>query len=87
MFEYRLKVTGMMCEHCENHVNEAIKHNFKVKRINSDRKADETVFTTDERVDEEKLKDVIKEVGYSLEKVDCAEAEEKKSFFGRVFKK
>ena len=86
MFEYRLEVQGMMCEMCESHVSNAIKNNFDVKKVTSDRKKDETIILSKEKLDEAKLLEVIKEAGYECKNIQMNEVQEK-GFFAGLFKK
>lgn len=66
MTKTTLKIDGMMCGHCEAHVNDAIRNNFSVKKVQSSHSAGETVIVSDAPLDEEKLKSVIAETGYTL---------------------
>ena len=61
-----VNVTGMMCGHCEAHVNKAVKEAFGVEDVVSSHEKGTTVFTAPEKVDEEKLREVIKEAGYEV---------------------
>ncbi len=64
MITTKIVVEGMMCDNCEKHVNEAVKKNFKVKSVKSDRANNETVIESKEPLDAEKLAAVIEEEGY-----------------------
>ncbi|MCF0135601.1 MAG: heavy-metal-associated domain-containing protein [Lachnospiraceae bacterium] len=57
-------VEGMMCMHCEKHVNEAVKKAFAVTDVASSHLAGQTVITSEEALDAEKLMAVIREAGY-----------------------
>lgn len=61
-----LHINGMMCGMCENHINDAIRKNFTVKKVKSSKRKNQTVIVADEILDEEKIKQVIKETGYEL---------------------
>ena len=37
MTKITLKIDGMMCGMCESHVNDVIRKNFNVKKVNSSR--------------------------------------------------
>ena len=53
-----LKIDGMMCGMCEAHVNDAIRNAFAVKG--------ETEIISAEPLDAEKLAEVVKNTGYTL---------------------
>ena len=61
-----VNVTGMMCGHCEAHVNEAIKKAFGVEEVVSSHESNTTVFTAPEKVDEDKIRQTIKDAGYEV---------------------
>ena len=77
-----LKINGMMCKHCEAHVNEAIKESFKVKKVEASHVDKEAVILSEDILDKEKLKAVIKETGYELIEI-AEEPVKKKGFFGK----
>ena len=52
---------------CEAHVNDAIRENFNVKKVNSSHTKNQTEIISEEPLDEAKLKDVIAETGYELQ--------------------
>ena len=63
-------IEGMMCGHCEAHVNEAIKKNFpNVKEVMSSHENNETVIMSEGAVDEAKLAEVIAGAGYEFKGV------------------
>ena len=66
MIKVTVNVTGMMCPHCEAHVNESIKKAFGAEDIVSSHEEGTTVFTVAEKVDEEKVRATIKEAGYEV---------------------
>ena len=51
---------------CESHINDAIRKNFTVKKVKSSKRKNQTVIVADEILDEEKIRQVIKETGYEL---------------------
>ena len=59
-----VKVDGMMCSMCEAHINDAIRHNFNVKKVKSNRKKKETVIESEAPLDPEKIRDTIEKTGY-----------------------
>lgn len=64
-----LEIEGMMCPMCESHVNDAIRNNFKVKEVKSSHKTGLTQITSDEPLDEEELRKVIKSTGYGIKSI------------------
>ena len=84
MIKTTLKIDGMMCGMCESHINTAIRNNFKVKKVNSSHSAGETEIISDEPLDEDRIKSVIGETGYTLKGISSEEYEKKKfTLFGR----
>ena len=66
MVKVTVNVKGMMCGHCEAHVNKAVKEAFGVEEVVSSHEKGTTVFTAPAKVDEEKLRQVITEAGYEV---------------------
>lgn len=66
MIKVTVNVTGMMCGHCEAHVNKAVEAAFGVQNVISSHEAGTTVFTAPEKVDEAKLRQVITDAGYEV---------------------
>lgn len=84
MIKYILKIDGMMCAHCEAHMNDAIRNNFTIKEVKASAKNNECVIISQE-LDEEKLRYVVDETGYRLTNIS-KEPYEKRGLFS-VFKK
>ena len=59
-----VKVDGMMCSMCEAHINDAIRRNFNVKKVKSNRKRKETVIESECALDQDLLKKTIEDTGY-----------------------
>jgi copper chaperone CopZ len=79
-----LNIDGMMCGMCEAHVNDAIRREFNVKKVNSSHADKKTEIISQDELDQEKLKKVIDATGYTLLGVE-SEPYEKKGFslFGK----
>ena len=75
-----LQIDGMMCGHCEAHVNDTIRQAFPVKKVESSHTKKETVILSEEPLDEEKLRAVIAQTGYTLGEIRT-EPYEKKGMF------
>ena len=61
-----LTIDGMMCPMCESHINDAIRNNFSVKSVKSSHKTGLVQIVSEEEIDEEKIRSVIKDTGYTL---------------------
>lgn len=84
MIKTILKIEGMMCAHCEAHMNEAIKEKFDVVKVASSSKNGETVIESKEELDAEKIKEVVAEAGYTFVGITTEVAEEKSSIFQKI---
>ena len=80
MIRTTLQIDGMMCGHCEAHVNDTIRQAFPVKKVESSHTKKETVILSEEPLDEEKLRAVIAQTGYTLGEIGT-EPYEKKGLF------
>ncbi len=79
MIKITLDVEGMACGMCEAHINDAIRQNFRVKKVISSRSKKTTEIIADEAPDEGRLRSVIGGLGYTVTAVQ-AEPYEKKKF-------
>ena len=79
--EITVDVDGMQCGMCENHVNEAVRGAFPVKKVSSSHSKKQTVIITEQDIDEQELKAVIDGTGYESGAVK-KEPYEKKGLFG-----
>ena len=77
-----LTIEGMQCGMCESHVNEAIRNSFAVKKVTSSHTKNRTEILSEQPLDEQKLRDVIGQTGYTLTNV-TSEPYEKKGLFHR----
>ena len=66
MVKITVNVEGMMCPHCEAHVNEAVKTAFGAEDVVSSHENKTTVFTSPKAVNEAKIREVIKNAGYEV---------------------
>ena len=77
-------IDGMMCGMCEAHMNDAIRKEFKVKKVVSSHTKNEKVMLSDKPIDLERLKAVVTEMGYELKAVKSEEYKKKGFlFFGK----
>ena len=68
-------IDGMACGMCEAHINDTIRKNFTVKSVKG-----EAEITSEEPIDEQKLREAVKETGYTVTSV-TSEAFTKKHFW------
>lgn len=80
MWKVTVKVDGMMCGMCESHVNDAVRRAFQVKKVTSSHSKGETVIITEEKLEENKVREIIDGTGYQAVSV-TQEPYEKKGFF------
>ncbi len=76
-----IEVDGMMCNMCENHVNEAVRNNFNVKKVTSSHKKGVTEILTEDSIEKDSLTKVISDLGYTVGDVE-EEDYKKKGLFG-----
>ena len=74
-----LHVEGMMCAMCENHMNEAIRKAFPVRKVTSSHTKNETEILSEAPLDEELIRKTVAETGYTLKGI-TSESCEKKGF-------
>lgn len=84
MTKYTLKIEGMMCGHCEAHMNDTIRNNFKVEKVTSSHTDKECVIIAED-LDEEKLKKAVADTGYELVSIS-SEPYKKKGLFSKFMK-
>ena len=80
MIRTTLQIDGMMCGHCEAHVNDTIRQAFPVKKVESSHTKKAPVILSEEPLDEEKLRAVLAQTGYTLGEIRT-EPYEKKGLF------
>jgi copper chaperone CopZ len=66
MVKFVLTVEGMMCGMCESHINDAVRAAFPVKKVTSSRTKGQTVILTEQDIDEDTLRKVIDNTGYTV---------------------
>ena len=64
-----INVSGMMCHHCEAHVNKAIEKLPGVKESFADHEKNLVVITAERDIGEAELKQAVEEAGYTFEGV------------------
>ncbi len=86
MLKITMGIDGMMCGMCESHINDAIRREFKVKKVTSSHTKKQTVILTEKPLDEGKLRKVIDDTGYKVTSIETSEEEKKSGILG-LFKK
>ena len=66
MIKYTVQVEGMMCGMCESHVNDVVRKNFDVKKVTASHSKNEVIIIAEEALDENKLKQAIRDTGYDV---------------------
>ena len=82
MIKTVLEIDGMMCGMCEAHINDAVRREFKVKKVTSSHKKGITEIISEQAPDKERLTAIITELGYKLNGISVEEYK-KKGFFSR----
>jgi len=65
--EMKIKVTGMMCAHCEAHCKKALEAIEGIESAVANHDTNEVVLTTSKNVDEALMKAAVEEAGYQYE--------------------
>lgn len=81
MYETTAKIDGMMCGHCEAHVNEAVRAHFDVKKVTSSHTKNTTTIVSETPITQSQLEDALSGTGYDVVSVDSKQYE-KKGLFG-----
>ena len=84
MIKTTVSVSGMACNMCEAHVNNAVRKVFPNVKVTSSHKKGETVILSDSSLDHEAVKKAIDDTGYEVKGI-AEEPYEKKGLFG-IFK-
>lgn len=61
-----IRIDGMMCGHCEAHINDTLRNGLGVSKVKSNHKKGETVVQSPESLDEAKVKSLIDATGYTF---------------------
>ena len=82
MWKYTIEVDGMMCGMCESHCNSTLRDAFPtLKKVKSDRKKKQTMFTAEQDISEAELREAMKPLGYDIGAI-TKEPYVKKGLFG-----
>ena len=80
MVETTVGIDGMMCEMCEAHINDAIRKNFAVKSVKSNRKKKQCVIVSEQPLNEDEVRKTIEATGYDFLSFSEAPHQKKKLF-------
>ncbi|MCD7715995.1 MAG: heavy metal translocating P-type ATPase [Lachnospiraceae bacterium] len=78
MVKTTMQVEGMMCGHCEAHVNDAIRKVFDVQKVTSNHSKGITEILSEAALDEDKLRATVEETGYKVGTITTGEPEKKR---------
>ena len=84
MTKITLRIDGMMCSMCESHVNDAIRRNFKVKKVMSSHAKGRTEILTEQDMTDQQIITALAETGYRILGIS-REPYEKKGLFASLF--
>jgi len=83
MNKITVKIDGMMCGMCEAHICDTIRRAFPdAKKVSASRKSGEATFLSENNIEEETLKKVIADTGYTFVSLS-SEEHKKRGLFGR----
>ncbi len=85
MLKTTLKIDGMMCGMCEAHINDCIRSHFKVEKVHSSHARGVCEILSASPLDEEKLREIIKNTGYTVTELHVEEEPEKKKGLFHLF--
>lgn len=86
MEKITVKIDGMMCGHCEAHVNDTFKAKADIKSVKSDHEKKESVIITENPLTDDEIIAIVKETGYDFLGIEREPYEEKKGFFSNMMK-
>ena len=64
--KYEFKVEGMMCMHCQKHVNDALSAMDGVTKVDVDLEGKKAAVEADREISMDEFKKVISEAGYEI---------------------
>ncbi len=66
MVQTVVKINGMACSMCENHIQDAVRNNFNVKKVSASHSKGECVIISENEPDSDKLRKIITDLGYDF---------------------
>lgn len=68
----KIIIEGMSCNHCVNHVKEALSELIGVQSVDVDLAKKTAVLTSENNISDESIKDAIEDVGYDVVSIEEA---------------
>ena len=75
-----LTVDGMMCGMCEAHINELVRKNFNIKKVNSNHSKNQTEIIVENDILDEEILKVFEPTGYKITEIKREEYKKKGIF-------
>ena len=66
MIKITIQIEGMQCGMCEAHINDVMRREFPVKKVNSSHAKGQTVIITEDEIDDQRLKEAVEKTGYEV---------------------
>ena len=73
MFKTTVAIDGMMCGHCEETVNDAIRASIKPKKVTSSHEEGTTVIVTDGPLSEDAVKAALASTNFAVRGIESVE--------------
>lgn len=82
MYRYTVKIEGMVCDMCAEHICEAIKKSvYDAQNVTCSHQKGEAVFESGSDVTKEQMNVIIKDTGYKFKSISKAKAGKKSGLF------
>lgn len=70
MYEYQVRIEGMMCGMCETHIADTIRKAVPdAKKVKASRRKNLATFRTEQKMDDAALRQSIANIGYTMTNV------------------
>lgn len=83
MFKTTVKINGMMCHNCENHMTKAFEKSLKTKSVEASHANGECVIISADAPEADAVKKIVEETGYEFVSMNSEPYEKKFSLFGK----
>lgn len=77
MNKYILGINGMRCGMCESHINDTMRKNFQIKKVESSHIKNQTIVISEQEISEQDFKNALAPTGYELHSYEKTEAVKK----------
>ena len=68
MKEIEIKVNGMMCNGCENRIQNALNQIEGIEEVNANHEDGTVKIKANENINEQEIKNIIEEIGFEIER-------------------